>query len=105
MFKANRAMTLKAASFAQELNADGDKTVQIHNATASKDLTTALDADALGALDSSAFTLTATTADLTIASGDFITLVYTVATAGSVACGESSVAMLWEPVEDSPIAD
>lgn len=90
LFRATRKGTLKAATWVQELDADGTKTVTIRNRTKALNMTSALDIAALPAQASAAFALTANTA---IDAGDQIELVYTVTVAGVTAPGACGVTM------------
>jgi hypothetical protein len=81
--------TLVRATYTQELDADGDKTIKIRNLTTSVDLTNTLDVDALGA-DAGADMVLAST-NVAWKAGDLIGAVYTVTTAGSVAPGECTL--------------
>lgn len=91
-FRAIRPGRLIAASYAQELDADGTKNIKIRNATRAVDMTAALDVAALAALAGAAMVVnTDGSADYTI--GDLIVFVYTVTVAGASGAGAVTVGM------------
>jgi len=90
LFRATKPGRLTKGSFSQELDTDGDKVLKIRNATRAVDMTANLDIDALAALAGAALVVN-TDGSADFAEGDLIVAVYTVATAGSVAAGESGI--------------
>jgi hypothetical protein len=86
-------LTLRAATFAQELDTDGDKTCHLRNVTQGLNLTDTLDVDALGALGQAAFANIVATP---IKKGDLLALVYTVTTAGTVHPGEVAISAVFD---------
>lgn len=89
---------LRAASWVQELDVDGDKTVKVRNLTDGVDLTANLDIDALAADAGADFVLA--TSGLVVPAGKLVGVVYTVTTAGTVAPGECGITLSWEWIDD-----
>lgn len=92
LWRATRSGKLVRASYAQELDTDGDKTLTLRNATKAVNMSSALDIDALAVLGHGEIVVNAdTSADFDV--GDLIVAVYTVNTAGTVAPGEAAIAL------------
>lgn len=90
LMRATKPGRLVKASFFQELDADGTKTVQVRNATRGVNMSAALDVAALAAQAGAAIVCNSDgSADFN--ENDLLVLVYTVTVAGAVAPGDIAV--------------